>query len=846
MQVIRRDLTLVFILFGSIVLAQKNKIDSLKQVIADATNDTTRVSAYLMLSDACDAVDIETYAQKANNICNNFFNKNNSSHPLWKHYLKKSALALNNLAIASQNRGDLQTAIEFIGKSLKINEQINDQKGIALSLYNLGSCYLTQGKVSRGMAYTLKSLKIREDIKDRKGIAESLTDLGYMKEQIGEVDAAIEYFQRSLKVREQINDQIGIGQMLNNLGFIYYSMGNLEKAEEFYNKALMVSEDINDEANVARVLNSLGAICDTQGEIRKAIDYYSQALKLSEKANAKDGIAASLNNLGFTYQQQGDFPRAVEFYLRGVKIWGEMNDKSGLAPTLTNLGSIYLKQGDVTKANDFYSKAMIINEELSNKDGIAQSLTGMGDVYSYEGKIEEAIKYYNKSLGIYEEMRSEGNIASNLNALAKAHVKLGKWQLAKDLAERGFKLSKKIGHLAIIKETSLVLSKIYAHFNNYKDAYEMQLVYKQMSDSVSNEANKKAALKQAFQYEYGKKAVADSVKRVEELRVHAVELDQEKTQRYSLYGGLALVALFGIFIFSRYRVTQKQKTIIEIKEKETSEQKVVIEEKHKEITDSINYAERIQRSFLATKEHLNRNLKEYFVLYKPKDVVSGDFYWSATLENGKFILATADSTGHGVPGAIMSLLNITSLEKAIEHHNSPDEILNATRQTIIQRLKNDGSMEGGKDGMDCSLCVYDFENMKLNIASSNNPVWIMRSSKNETSENSLSGSGLEVEIIEIKPDKIPVGKHDKQNTAFTLHSVELKKGDIIYTLTDGLPDQFGGLKGKKFMIKNLRQLLANNCHLSMPDQMKLLETTFSKWVGDLEQIDDVTVIGVRV
>ena len=178
----------------------------------------------------------------------------------------------------------------------------------------------------------------------------------------------------------------------------------------------------------------------------------------------------------------------------------------------------------------------------------------------------------------------------------------------------------------------------------------------------------------------------------------------------------------------------------------------------------------------------------------------------------------------------MSLLNITSLEKAIEIHHQPFEILNATRRTIIDRLKMDGSAEGGKDGMDASLTVYDFNNKKLIISAANNPVWIVRGT----------------EMIEIKADKMPIGKHDKQDVSFTQQEVTLQTGDVVYSLTDGFPDQFGGEKGKKFMSKNLKELLAANAHLPMPEQKQLLEHTLVNWIGHLEQIDDITVIGIRV
>ncbi len=314
----------------------------------------------------------------------------------------------------------------------------------------------------------------------------------------------------------------------------------------------------------------------------------------------------------------------------------------------------------------------------------------------------------------------------------------------------------------------------------------------------------------------------------------------------TIWAYIGYVVSFALFVYAIIRISVRRlvkaknqlEKIVKERTAEVVEQKHLIEEKHKEITDSINYAERIQRSFLATKDVLDENLKDYFVFFKPKDVVSGDFYWAASTgstTNNQFILVTADSTGHGVPGAIMSLLNITSLEKAIEHHTKPAEILNYTRKSIIERLKKDGSAEGGKDGMDCSLIAFDFSNNKMVYAAANNPVWIVR--KNE--------EGIS-EIIETKPDKMPVGKHDKQDVPFSQHEIILQKGDVVYTLTDGFPDQFGGEKGKKFMSKNLRELLASNSHLSMPEQKTLLENTFKNWVGNLEQIDDVTIIGVRI
>ena len=298
-----------------------------------------------------------------------------------------------------------------------------------------------------------------------------------------------------------------------------------------------------------------------------------------------------------------------------------------------------------------------------------------------------------------------------------------------------------------------------------------------------------------------------------------------------------VLSISGIWFYIKSRekklVAEKEKLEKTVDERtaEVVKQKHFVEEKHKEITDSINYAERIQRSFLATKNVLDENLKDYFVFFQPKDVVSGDFYWASKLSNNQFALVTADSTGHGVPGAIMSLLNITSIESAIKDgYENPSDILNETRKTIIERLKKDGSVEGGKDGMDCSFILFDFINHKMTYAAANNPVWIVRGK----------------EILEFKPDKMPVGKHDKDSVSFNQHKIELQKRDLVYTITDGLADQFGGPKGKKFMYKQVKQLLISIAHLSMEEQKEKLAYSLNNWKGNLEQVDDVTIVGIRI
>lgn len=276
-------------------------------------------------------------------------------------------------------------------------------------------------------------------------------------------------------------------------------------------------------------------------------------------------------------------------------------------------------------------------------------------------------------------------------------------------------------------------------------------------------------------------------------------------------------------VIERTLELQQQKELVE-------EQKSLIEEKHKEITDSINYAERIQKSFMASRQLLAKELASYFLIFQPKDVVSGDFYWAAKLPNGEFVFVIADSTGHGVPGAIMSILNISALEKSIETESNAGKILNATRSTIIERLKKDGSEEGGKDGMDAALFILNPARTKITYACANNCLWVVR-------------NGV---LIELECDNMPVGKHDRDHQSFTTFEFEVQEGDLIYAFTDGLPDQFGGPKGKKYKYAQLKQLLIHAAEWPLQEQEEKILQAFSEWKGSLEQVDDVTLAGIRI
>ena len=304
------------------------------------------------------------------------------------------------------------------------------------------------------------------------------------------------------------------------------------------------------------------------------------------------------------------------------------------------------------------------------------------------------------------------------------------------------------------------------------------------------------------------------------------DLAQEEQRRYYLYGGVILLLIFGVFMYNRFRVTRKQKSIIEAQKLEVDKQKETIEETHKEITDSIAYAKRIQSAILPPSSLIAEHLKNSFILYKPKDVVAGDFYW-LEVKGGKTIFAAADCTGHGVPGAMVSVICNNALNRSVREFDlvEPSKILNKARELVVQEFEK--SEEEVKDGMDISLCSLDGN--QLNYAGANNPLWIIRNG----------------EIIETKADKQPIGKFEN-SSSFTNHVFELQQNDTVYLFSDGYVDQFGGERGKKFKTKAFRELLLSIQNNTMEEQKSLLNKAFEEWRGEIEQIDDVCVIGVKI
>ena len=625
------------------------------------------------------------------------------------------------------------------------------------------------------------------------------------------------------------------------LGYSFYMRDKRTKALEYFLKALAIYTSLNSNSKISKCYTFIGLIYFKQSNYPQTLNYYFKSLKIDEGMGNKEGMAISYSNIALIYDRLSNLSKALEYDLKALKINEELGNKSRVAANLLNAGIIYDKLSKKNMALSNYLKALKIFEEEGNEQDISLCLTNIGILYFDQSNYPLALDYYTRALEINERLGNKVEMATSFLKIGDLYNKTGNYKLAEINYEKSRALSTEADDLDVLRLSYEGLSAVNKNTNNYKSAFENHKKFKQLTDSIFNLENIKqiSDLKTNFEVE---KIETELKAKAEALAIIATE--EKKRQQFIIFGViviLVIVLCFSFFLYKRYRLTNQQKEIIEIKSKETEAQKALIEEHQKETIDSITYAKRIQYALLANKELLQKHLPKTFVIFNPKDIVSGDFYWAAEY-NGKFYLAVCDSTGHGVPGAFMSLLNIGFLNEAIKEKDisQPHEVLNFVRKRLMESIGNDGQ----QDGMDAILiCIEMNRNEKklktITYSAANNVPVLVRNNQ----------------AIELEKDKMPVGKGEKTES-FSLHQIDLEEGDNLFLYTDGYADQFGGPKvrsdkqlfgqGKKFKHKQLQELLLQASTLVPEKQKELLDRKFRDWKGDLEQVDDVCLIGIKI
>jgi serine phosphatase RsbU (regulator of sigma subunit)/Tfp pilus assembly protein PilF len=539
-----------------------------------------------------------------------------------------------------------------------------------------------------------------------------------------------------------------------------------------------------------------------------------------------EGVGFATVVSGYCYIGKGNYSKAYELLLEALKLVHDMPPSEGRGWTIYAHGVFHFETKNYDESIRFYSEALANFEKININYGAGRSKSGIGSALMAAGRLEEAHDYISGALADFRKLNNRGGMSRTLNDMGVIMRKLKDYNRSEEYLLDSLRIRKEMNHLEGLTTTIFELGVLYLEKGDHPKALET--LQKALAKAEVTK-NKPKAYQVHHMLGEAYKKLEDPWKALEHYEKF-YQLKSEVTGEQATNKVNQLQTAFATEKSEKEAEIHRLRNV-ELKNAfdEIALQNKIIEDKNRDITDSILYARRIQEAIIPAEKHLAQLFPESFVVYKPKDIVSGDFYWAAQTLEGNTLLAVADCTGHGVPGAFMSLLGISFLNEITGQHNiiQPDLVLGRLREKIIAALNPDGSEER-KDGMDMVFCHIDPGNMVLMVSAANNPIWIFRD-----------------EVIEIRPDKFPVGKHHGM-PPFTLHEVPLRKGDMIYCFTDGYADQFGGNKNKKFTYKRFRQLAASIGSLPVAEQKNILGSALEEWKGDFEQIDDICIVGVRV
>ncbi|MCE3229590.1 MAG: protein serine/threonine phosphatase [Bacteroidetes bacterium] len=655
---------------------------------------------------------------------------------------------------------------------------------------------------------------------------------------------SVKYAEEALLLSEKLNYKLGQAKACVYYANALNNTKNTNNVYKYLEKAATIFTELNDKSGLAWVYSNLGGKYAENGEYETALKYHLKNLVINQETGNKHRYAWALNGISTLYIQMGQYANAEKYTQECLKEMTGLKDSAGIASAYNNYGMLndYSQKND--KAIEYYSKALDIHSRLGNQVDVIGCLNNIAVIHVNNKNYDAALPYFLKANKISEEIDYPSGLATNYINMGEVYIGLKQYDKAILFIGKGLDIANSLGFTDFIAEGHRLLYEAYYQKSDYKNALVHKNRYTDLKDSLLNVVTNKQIAEMGVKYESDKKEQENKLLQAEN-QLSTETIKQQRVTAYFIVAGLILVTLLAIFIFKGLRQQRKANTIISAQKEEVENQKHIVEEKQKEIMDSIRYAERIQRALLAGKSVLDDVLKEenHFVLFKPKDIVSGDFYWAteaersslqgqpdyklSTIDHKLFYLAVCDSTGHGVPGAFMCLLNIGFLSEAIKEKNilQPNEVFNYVRHRLVESI----SKEGQRDGFDGILIRIDQENNTITYSAANNAPVLVRNS----------------EIIDLACDKMPVGMGEKKED-FTLRTIDVHKGDTLYLYTDGFADQFGGPKGKKFKYKSLNDLLLTISSLSLTEQKQKLETAFESWKGELEQVDDVCVIGIRL
>lgn len=581
----------------------------------------------------------------------------------------------------------------------------------------------------------------------------------------------------NLKRAEKAGYQKGTAYANLNVAAINFYRSKNKNALKHLTPACRWFESNKNEIGYVKALILKGNIFESYGEYEKALNLWLEAFKLSSELNDIESEGEACSQLGLIYSRLSNLPKALEFFEKGLRIREKTGDILGAASSLNRMGMVLRQMKKYDESLSYYFRSLEIRKDKGQTGAIPWTFLGIASTYEEMENFQESLKYY--ELGMVD---SDARCALQcIIGAGRIYSRTGNASHAEEKLQNALKIARELKSLALIAE---IYAALAAHYELYRNPNKALKYFKQYIKA---------------QDKYQSTEVQSKISNIEV--AHAIERSEQEKEIYRL----------------RH---------VELKEAYD-----IIEENHREITESINYASRIQKAILPDPDDIPWLKKNSFFLYLPRDVVSGDFYWFKQVNN-KLVIVAADCTGHGVPGSLMSMLGISFLEEIVNNRSilKSGQILDKLRNEVKRALHQTGKREDARDGMDISLCIIDRYNRNIEFSGAYNNLYLIRD------EN------LEI----FHADIMPIGIYESEETNFNSQNISYYPGDIIYMYSDGFSDQFGGPLRKKFKASALQKLLLDIHKLPLNKQKRQLESAFFKWKGKNPQTDDVLVVGLRL
>ncbi|MES2763677.1 MAG: SpoIIE family protein phosphatase [Bacteroidota bacterium] len=597
------------------------------------------------------------------------------------------------------------------------------------------------------------------------------------------------------------------------------SINNPKRALMYVNKSIAYFTKFSNSFQYLRYQKK-AMIFRMMGELDSSIYYNNLVYSNALKNNVQKQLCEAYAEYGLLSISQNNFQKAIEYFQKQLVLAKKNNFKDQFAGVYNNIGIAYGNKGDWEMAKEYFSKSL--KDDLKNNKimSLGNDYNNLGIVYIFNHQLDSAKKYVLLGLEYRYKTHDSISIGGSLNNLALLEMEAGNYKSALVFADSAFRIASKVSYKKIEAEIYDSYDQIYSKMGNYKMAYSYLKKKNELNAFFEKEkfTNDIQQLESDIQLEQKQSQLLEK-----DLKLERTEKQKQKQLAIIIGAAIMIIALiiFLYYFFKNNKTLSTQNTII-------SEQKHLIEEKHKDITDSITYAHRIQSSLIPTQQELNKQYPELAILFQPRDIVSGDFYWYTKI-NGLNIFALADCTGHGVPGAFMSFIGINQLntivnEKAI---TAPQQILNELKKGVVNSLNSNHSNSEKKDGMDVALIT--FNDRELIFSGANQSLLIIRDSQ----------------LIEIKGNKQPIGLSEN-NESFTEEKFELQKSDRIVLHSDGVVDQFGGELGKKLKTRHFKAWLVETSYLSLQEQRTAITEKLNSYKGTYDQTDDITLAIIEI